>query len=74
MSHKSWLEEVKDIMLVMDDVNKYGQHESHSSVTMTDLEKCEDLEKGPEKIAIQEDESYKRIVMEFREALEPKFS
>ena len=38
MSHKSWLEEVKDIMLVMDDANKYEEHESHSNVTMTDLE------------------------------------
>ena len=44
MSCKAWLEEVKDILLQMDDVNGYKQHESHCSVSMTSLKNSQDLE------------------------------
>ena len=44
MSCKAWLEEVKDILLQMDDVNGYKQHQSNCCVSMTNLKNSQDLE------------------------------
>ena len=68
MSWKAWLEEVKDRLSEMDDVNGYKQHQSCCSVSMTNLKYSQDVE-------MQEDEYCKRTVMEeIARALEPRFN